>query len=387
MTTPAPAPAAVAAVVSVKLKCVRRGCRETTEALRVCANINCGRPIHHACYLDLLGENETLPKDMVVCTVKCYQKMAANVRKPSWNNDGANGPGDPNTSEKILLDWLTDEGNYSRYRGKNNNGVKKIQFAQRLADAMNAQGVKVKRDSKQVMAKITYLENSFKNAYDWANTETGAGLMEQGAMGSFEAEVKRRCPFYNDLLPIMKDRSSAKPMVTSEDLDAPLAVEDNNDNLLDSSDDDSVFEARPTPGVPTAAAERARTPPNLRNPSSGEKGTIGATLSIRRPAPIKRKQQSGVFEDEEKERLGQLTMKKLEAAAMDNQRKSTETRMYNLHVLKKMRRENPELSRAEILAWMPELEDAANLVWKEVAQPTSNSNSKNNSSGDSSTGE
>jgi hypothetical protein len=52
--------------------------------------------------------------------------MSANIRKPSWNNDGANGQGDPNTSEKILLDWLTDEGNYSKYRGKNNNGIKKF---------------------------------------------------------------------------------------------------------------------------------------------------------------------------------------------------------------------------------------------------------------------
>jgi hypothetical protein len=361
MTTPAPVPATAVTTTVAKPKCVRRGCRETTEALRICANIQCRRSIHFQCYLQLVAENEPLPNNLVVCTVKCFQKIASNFRKPNWNNDGADGPGDPNTSEKILLEWLTNEGNYSKYRGKNNNGVKKIQFAQRLADMMNAQGVKVKRDSKQVMAKITYLENSFKNAFDWANTETGAGLLEQGAMGSFEAEVKRRCPFYDDLLPIMKDRSAAKAMATSEDLDHPSPIEDNqHDNLLDSSDDSSSF--APTPRLPTAAAARPATPPNA---ALSDKGTLGAMLSIRRGSVTKRKHETGVFEEEEKERLGKLTEKKIEAATIDTKKKESEYRMHNLRLLKEMRAEHPELSRAEILEWMPELEDAAKLIWKD----------------------
>jgi hypothetical protein len=326
MTTPPPAPIATANITVAKPKCVRRGCRETAEAMCVCANVHCGRSIHYACYLQVVAENDPLPNNMIVCTVKCYQKMAANIRKPSWNNDGAKGLGDPITSERILLDWLTAEGNYSKYRGKNNNGIKKIQFAQQLAETMNARGVKVKRDSKQVMSKITYLENSFKSAFDWANTETGAGLLEQGAMGSFEAEVKRRCPFYDDLLPIMKDRSSAKPMVTSEDLDDPAPMEESNNNLLDSSEDDSSdFEPDPTPRVATAASAR----PSI--PSSGEKGTMGTTLSIRRGAFKKRKPESGVFEEEEKERLGKLTEKKIEAATLDTKKKANEYRLYNLN--------------------------------------------------------
>jgi hypothetical protein len=248
---------------------------------------------------------------------------------------------------------------------------------QRLADSMNAQGVKVQRDSKQVMAKIAYLENSFKNAFDWANTETGAGLLEQGAMGSFEAEVKRRCPFYDDLLPIMKDRSSAKPMVTSEDLDDPAQAEENiNDNLLESSDDDSPV-LRPTSGVATAAAARPMTPPNA---APLEKGTITKTLSIRRGSLKKRKPESGVFDEEEAERYGRLTEKKIEAATIDTKKKNNEYRMYNLNLLKEMRKEHPELSRAEILAWMPELEDAANLIWKEKAQGGSNTTGGDDSS-------
>ena len=48
-------------------------------------------------------------------------------RKGKWERDGKNGPDDPNTSMSILIKWWMEEGNYSRFCGKNNNGVKKIQ--------------------------------------------------------------------------------------------------------------------------------------------------------------------------------------------------------------------------------------------------------------------
>jgi hypothetical protein len=64
------------------------------------------------------------------------EKMWKEERVGKWNGDGKNGLDDPHTSMRILLDWWTTEGNYSRFCGKHNDGIKKIQFASSLANTM-----------------------------------------------------------------------------------------------------------------------------------------------------------------------------------------------------------------------------------------------------------
>ena len=48
-----------------------------------------------------------------------------------------------------------------------------------IAQLINDAGVLVKRDHKQVQNKIQHLEQQFWEAYNFANTETGAGLMRE----------------------------------------------------------------------------------------------------------------------------------------------------------------------------------------------------------------
>ena len=60
-----------------------------------------------------------------------------------------------------MLEWITREGNYLRFRGKGNNGTTKKQFAQQIADHLNNSGVKVHRDAKQVLNKIKHIEDLF----------------------------------------------------------------------------------------------------------------------------------------------------------------------------------------------------------------------------------
>jgi RhoGEF, Guanine nucleotide exchange factor for Rho/Rac/Cdc42-like GTPases len=93
--------------------------------------------------------------DTIVCSKTCYNKHVLTLRrKPVWSNDGEKGHDDPNTSEKILLDWLMVEGNYSnKWRGKDSKGRTKKQVAAELASMMNAVKVWVTRDGKQVMNK------------------------------------------------------------------------------------------------------------------------------------------------------------------------------------------------------------------------------------------
>jgi hypothetical protein len=126
---------------------------------------------------------------------------------------------------------LTNEGNYSKlWKGKNNGGQIKIQICQPIVADMIAAGVRVQRNARQVESKIGHLEQQFRWAYNFANNETGAGLMSKQD-GSFEEVVKKHCKYYFNLEEIMGNHSSTGPKATC---DHNLA------NELDSDDDSNV---------------------------------------------------------------------------------------------------------------------------------------------------
>ena len=94
---------------------------------------------------------------------------------------------------------------------------------------MNNMGVKVHRDEKQVSNKITYMERAFREAHDFANTETGVGLQETDR-GNFQDIVRKRFPYYFDLLEIFGDRASSKLKVTSYDDLSEISEEEENED-------------------------------------------------------------------------------------------------------------------------------------------------------------
>jgi hypothetical protein len=127
--------------------------------------------VHLPCFQGIvLKKNKLvpLPGGNVACTKKCYTKAAKELagcgddmeggRKGNWDGDGMNGPDDPLTSMRILLDWWMTEGNYSKFCGKHNDGVKKRQFCNTLAQRINDHTTS-KRDAKNVISKIQHLEN------------------------------------------------------------------------------------------------------------------------------------------------------------------------------------------------------------------------------------
>jgi hypothetical protein len=71
----------------------------------------------------------------------------------AWNKDGKLGPNDPNHSERILIDWLTTPGNYSMFRGNDNRGTRKRQYALLIANKIKAAGVRRVRTKKDVIKK------------------------------------------------------------------------------------------------------------------------------------------------------------------------------------------------------------------------------------------
>ena len=127
----------------------------------------------------------------------------------------------------ILLQWLTAEGNYSKYRGSATSlGKGKLYWANILSQKMKEAGIRKFRSAKAIKNKIMNLEDSFKSAHDWAG-QTGAGLKESDP-GQFNQYIQKLCPHYFDLLEIMQDRATSRPQMTSDDL------------CVDSEDEDTM---------------------------------------------------------------------------------------------------------------------------------------------------
>ena len=126
----------------------------------------------------------------IACSVKCHRKchqrffVDIQARNVSWNKDGKNGPNDPNNSEAILLKWLTEPGNYAKFRSPP-AGKSKQAFCESIARKLKDAEVVKDRDAAAVKSKIENIEAMFKACHDWAN-ETGQGVLERDAAIAFE---------------------------------------------------------------------------------------------------------------------------------------------------------------------------------------------------------
>jgi hypothetical protein len=153
----------------------------------------------------------------VACTKACYNNaiktLSINGGRGNWTNDGKGGTEDPHASMKILLDWMTTESNYNRFSGKNNNGITKQQFAATLARQMTVETSSQTRNAKQVLDKISRIETSFKEAYEFSNSVTGAGVQDEQDEETINRFGLKKCPYYYELLDIMADRASTQPRI------------------------------------------------------------------------------------------------------------------------------------------------------------------------------
>jgi hypothetical protein len=223
-------------------KCAFRSCKVRAVKLQ-CAASGCQKEIHLMCYHGLVVNKfsiDALPNGRAACTKKCHDKAMRELsgggedqdegaRVGKWDCDGKGGPDDPLTSMQILLDWWMEEGNYSKFCGKNNDGVKKIQFANILAEKMTKETVS-KRDGKNVLNKIQHMERTWRLAHSFATSETGAGIKDGDGEVRFNELVIKRCPFYFDLLDIMADRASSEPRLTNYSaIETPTADGDFSD--------------------------------------------------------------------------------------------------------------------------------------------------------------
>ena len=189
MSNPTSRDATVTACTSPK-RCSRRGCGSFTNVQK-CVVKDCEKYVCWVCVdVEVCQKNklETLKdrndEDIFVCTKKHYEKVAKSLAEGDgdgrlpWNKDGPLGEADPNNSESILINWLCTEGNYARYRGKDNHGTRKKDFCEQISRQIKQAGIRRERTAKQIQSKIEHIESSFRRAHDWTTTETGTGLQE-----------------------------------------------------------------------------------------------------------------------------------------------------------------------------------------------------------------
>jgi hypothetical protein len=116
-------------IMTKMLKCSLRQCKNTDKEaeLFTCSYVTCDKKIHKPCFMAILAKNNLppLPEDKYCCGVKAHhtgvlKNSSTNVNeKTRWDADGPNGPDTEPNSMSVLLDWWTTEGNYSKYRGGN----------------------------------------------------------------------------------------------------------------------------------------------------------------------------------------------------------------------------------------------------------------------------
>jgi hypothetical protein len=237
-----------------------------------CSATGCGKEVHMACYQGLVLRKYNLEalESGAVCTKKCYDKFLKDSRsaedsRGSWHNDGKKGPDDPRTSMSILLEWWLTEGNYSKYCGKNNGGVKKKEFAAKLAEKISNE-TSTKRDSKGIINKIRHIEDAWRRAHSFATSKTGAGIKENEGESTFQEAVKKICVHYYDLLEVMQDRASSRPKLTSYEADddeddddgSDQGSEEEKEELVGGDDNSSVASGITTSTKQTSASNKKR---------------------------------------------------------------------------------------------------------------------------------
>src|SRR5688572_27927322 len=84
-----------------------------------------------------------------------------------------------------LMDWSNVKGNYSKFYGKNNEGVIKIHFCNIHAEKMTKE-TSTTRDGKNGQNKIQHVKRSFKDAHNFAKSKTGAGILENNGEVTFQ---------------------------------------------------------------------------------------------------------------------------------------------------------------------------------------------------------
>jgi len=369
-------------------KCDVRLCR--CKVIQKFKCTNCGRAVHWACYNGIVLEVEdkpnipALPEGSIACTKKCHTaklKDSSNSdnQRADWRNDGK--PETPQfTSIRMLLDWWLEHPNYEIYRGKNNEGVKKLHTCRSLAKAITEKTTSTGQTGEHIQLKIAYMEAVFRKTHEWSTGETGAGIMECDGKLTWNEALTNMFEYCHDLLPIMGDRASSQPKFTTSnplDLDADPdeeaeAVAEDDANVSDNG----LAAEQHVPASNKPDDKPAGKPPSKKGRNHGNRG----------PSPLMDPQTLEMFELASLPLEGKLMeMERHNAAVESNNaalrslatRKARAKRMKNKYDYVKGRvalvTKYKELSHVQglsddqIVAFIPHLKDVVDMMNCELA--------------------
>ncbi|KAJ3383298.1 hypothetical protein HDU80_001288, partial [Chytriomyces hyalinus] len=196
---------------------------------------------------------------------KAAERQGREAEKTSryWDSDSVNS-GPP--SIEVLLDWLTTGENYRKYKGgaKVTNGKTKDAYCSEINTLMKSKGIH-NRNPGMISTKIAELEKQYRVVLSF-HCNTGQGMLdnydlyttaEDPELGYAEKlkevdeEVKKRCHYYDELDPIMRDLPSSNALYTNEDGFRGSQPQSPADNA-------SFFSDGIEPGTPNALTTTSR---------------------------------------------------------------------------------------------------------------------------------
>ncbi|OAV92365.1 hypothetical protein PTTG_02241 [Puccinia triticina 1-1 BBBD Race 1] len=145
----------------------------------------------------------------------------------SWTRDRN---ADGKSSLDLIVDWLTVQGNYDLWRS---GRVSKQDVSERIVTYLVNNGA-AQREWRGVEQQILTLERNFRKALAFQN-QTGQGIMDEAelerarqdeadlnmsdiedhvenAQNEIEVKIQKKCKYFYELEPIMKDRPSSRPL-------------------------------------------------------------------------------------------------------------------------------------------------------------------------------
>ncbi|ETP37952.1 hypothetical protein F442_14301 [Phytophthora nicotianae P10297] len=132
-----------------------------------------------------------------------FRARQASQQQTKWTSDHVDTGG--KSSMGVLLDWLSAPGNYDRWRSCTRAKETHRPLADEIVQQLHAEGL-VHRTASQVQAKMTELENSYREAAErLASTKRELQVAEgTPAERNLQRVLERHCRYFALLQPIMK---------------------------------------------------------------------------------------------------------------------------------------------------------------------------------------
>ncbi|DBA05307.1 TPA: hypothetical protein N0F65_007469 [Lagenidium giganteum] len=156
--------------------------------------------------------------------------------KKLWDADAEKSGG--KASMTVLLEWLSRDGNYDRWRG----GIQtKQSICNEIVGQLHAQGL-MHRGARDVRSKINDLERSFREASDWLATGGKEMLDKRGseAMDDIRRRLNKICRYYDELAPMLQAHHTGKSVQRLATKEKEKSNDDDDD--VDDEEEEEVEE-------------------------------------------------------------------------------------------------------------------------------------------------